>query len=176
MLVSDSSTTGKKRRWLGIIYTYNNSGTVNFKDDVNYRYVSNFYNRENKAVESWNTNNSWTASGSAWRASYNGDGAVYENFILCQSQQAIASASGTFAQTGSVVYGYTGMHFNTMSNRILECPAIYVANVTSSAAGSSYISIPVGYNYILLTEYASGNITIYSNYGMKASATITIEV
>ena len=45
----------KGYRWLGVIYTYNNSATVNFKDNVNYRYVSNFYNPVSKILKAYNS-------------------------------------------------------------------------------------------------------------------------
>ncbi|MFH0960250.1 MAG: carbohydrate-binding protein, partial [Pseudomonadota bacterium] len=76
VLVSSNSALGKKRRWLGVIYTYSNGGTVNFKDEEIYRYIGNYYNRHQKAVKTYNTNANWTYGTLTWREANGGSGNV----------------------------------------------------------------------------------------------------
>ena len=149
VLVSDSSTTGKKRRWLGIIYAYNNNGTVNFKDDVNYRYVSNWYNRKNNTVISSNSNSTWTLSTIDTYVEYNnGSGQLRGNFIVNSSSLHVISSITRVYNTNNGADTFVAIALNSDSS----------ASVTSQVTASAYYYInvsiskntqlPIGYNYI----------------------------
>ena len=156
VLVSDSSSTGKKRRWLGIIYTYNNGGTVNFKDDVNYRYVSNYYNRKSKTVKSYNTNDTWTYASNVVRESNSGSGQVRGMFIC---SNAISTHISRAACCGMVVSNMSlSVCLNTPSTALaiiyVSPPAI---NTWTSASLSVNAQPVVGLNYITECEANASN-------------------
>ena len=49
-LVHENSEAGRKRRYIGDIYMYNNSGTAEFRDQIDRRFVLNYYNPVRKRV------------------------------------------------------------------------------------------------------------------------------
>lgn len=174
VLVSDSSTTGKSRRWLGIIYTHNNGGTVNFKDDVNYRYISNFYNREVKQVSSYNTNNtSWTASGSVWRESNNGVTQYRGNFVVCKSFITNGRFRQRYVGLGSSYDVEFSMAINSLSNQGTISANGVTGDVTLYGE-TSPLSIVSGYNWITNLEYSTGTATIYSYNGGSMNAVLNL--
>ena len=152
VLVSSSSTTGKSRRWLGIIYTYNNGGTVNFKDDVNYRFVSNFYNRKDKSVVAISPNvGAVSLSPSADYAEFTTVTRGY--FISCRK---LKDSPGSFAMWANAGSGGTYNATFFMNTPTWERFAIYTGNtVVGPLAVSGYIeTVPSGLNYIGISHKA----------------------
>ena len=153
VLVSDSSTTGKSRRWLGIIYTYNNSGTVNFKDDVNYRFVSNFYNKVNKLVKSNNTTASWSYNGETIREFNNSTGQARGNYILTNSAtlDIVGIASLYYASTPTWYRLAWGIN-STSSMATLSEAYVGTPNVNIAVVFKAGPAVANGYNYITMLE------------------------
>lgn len=174
VLVSDSSATGKSRRWLGIIYTYNNGGTVNFKDDVNYRYINNFYNRKDRVVTSFNTNTSWTDSSTSWQEWNNGNGQIRGNFVDCLTNSRLANLGATpiHSNGGNAVYMAIG--FNSASSQTIIGYATAPATDYNFFAGCfGSIVVPCGYNWITCQEYINGNtLTNRSDSGVSGCTTL----
>ena len=164
VLVSDSSTTGKSRRWLGIIYTYNNGGTVNFKDDVNYRYISNYYNPKEAHVQ---CSSSGVALVNAVTAYTELSGATRGYFVLSSSQSCLIKAKATFVSiTGAGAS--VGMGVNSTSvNSVGVHPGNGVSNDWITFHGFEFKSIATpGYNFITqLCANSSGGFTSYSCTG-----------
>lgn len=152
VLVSDSSTTGKSRRWLGIIYTYNNSGTVNFKDNVNYRFIGNYYNTLPKVVRANNSTSSWTYNGS-WREANNGTGQTRGLFVVAASQWVTANSA----------FKITGCSADSNMNATIDTTGFqsYTAGSPSDIGCISSqlpLSVAAGYHYLTSTEL--GNFTV----------------
>ena len=171
VLVSDSSATGKKRRWLGVIYTYNNAGVVNFKDDQNWRYISNFYNRTTKPVKSYNTNLFWTYDTTVWREAYNGSGQVRGNFITCMATNRQIGCSVFWTASATASSG--GVHINASNNATLNIPC--GTNSTTSNCSYKVIPISLGYNWITMVEYSAATKTYFSDSGMYGWADLDME-
>lgn len=175
VIVSDSSATGKKRRWLGIIYTFNNSSTVNFKDDVNYRYISNYYNRKSLIASAYNTTNSWSSAGtSAWIETYNGSGAVRAKILTCVSCAVTASLTGLGTQPASPVNANLGVSLNCTDNYSMLAKILVLASVSAPTACITNLDLPCGYSYVTMTEYTSGALTLYSNSGSFSKILVQI--
>jgi hypothetical protein len=171
--VQANSAAGKKRRWLGIIYTYNNSATVNFKDDVNNRYVSNFYNRKIKDLASWNTTTSWVYATAAWGEWNGGTGQIKGNFVQCENSINLLVISG-FSITGAGAI-YVGGSFNSTTGGLPQVGFVPSIAVGCSAASSSLITVPCGFNYFTLTHYASASSTFYSSSGVFGVGTMVLQ-
>lgn len=153
VLVSGSDATGKSRRWLGIIYAYNNSATVNFKDDSTYRYVSNFYNFKTVDAQASNSTVSWTYTTGAWRETNNGSGQTRANIILCVSSMVGAALKGAI-QVGSGGNNYIGVALNTTG---AASASIVVSNNYIHPSLQKAISLPVGFNFLTTVEYGGGD-------------------
>lgn len=170
VLVSSSSTTGKSRRWLGIIYTYNNSGTVNFKDDVNYRYISNFYNTTLKSCNAYSNSSSYTFSAQSLTEMSN---AIRGRCVLCKSQSTIITMIVNCVSPSSGGTLWEHIYLNT-TDKALAYNQIFSAVTSCSASASS--DIACGYNYI--TRYDEGNntnqSTIYGDTGKKDNTSMII--
>jgi hypothetical protein len=163
VLVSDSSATGKKRRWLGIIMTYNNGGTVNFKDDINYRYVSNFYN--GKMLTSQVTfSGDTTTSNTSWAEVTT---AIRAYFLSCKTQQISIALSfngsvnntGASANAGVALSSSSTRLFYTNTNVAVSSYAVSVNTVGTTSF--------MGYQFLTMLAVPSSNtLTINTGQGM----------
>jgi hypothetical protein len=161
VLVSDSSTTGKKRRWLGIIYTYNynNSGTVNFKDDVNYRYVSNYYNRRQSSCHCSNSTSNWTYTTAAWREFNAGTGHTRGHFILAESSGLVFLFNVLMqnAQSSNQSH-YTGIGYNDVSPNLAQQLSVLSANTYLVVAFLGKVDTALrGFNYFTAIEHGNSS-------------------
>jgi hypothetical protein len=175
VLVSSNSATGKKRRWLGIIYTYNNAGTVNFKDDANYRYISNFYNRKSKTVQATNSTTSWTYQTATFREGNGATGQSRASFILATSdvlnlnmiRQVYGTSGGAISAGVAIGLNQAVTPISVAQWYIPSANAPSSTNVTTTASDSA--SIVAGYNWFTELEY-SGTATPITFYGYVGSS------
>jgi hypothetical protein len=163
-----NSAAGKKRRWLGVIYTYNNSATVNFKDSKKYRYVSNYYNAKLLGIgvpcpySSSTTDGAASATYERWMGT--ADGTVYDNFfVCCQAREVLLTASGLTAKICNTVYASIGLGLNSST---VPTSVSYSGhgdeNYWTSCAMSVSIGAEVlGYNFISPLQAAVINPTLY---------------
>jgi hypothetical protein len=140
----------RKYRWLGVIYTYNNGGTVNFKDDEQYRYISNFYNSISKAVYGcYNYAGTWATTSTSYVEIGGANNFTKGMFVLCRSASTIIETSATsgcdilgkHAVTACAIDGTP-----TMGSRILT-PGMSL-NITATKA--EHYQFGIGYHYIYM--------------------------
>ena len=143
----------KSYRWLGVIYTYNNLNTVNFRDTSSYRYISNYYNRIVKNLVSLSDAANYSYVTNSYRDVPLGATGTYGYYVSCDSS--------ALDITGSVSAITTGTSSNSLAicqnSNILSQFYLNFYNASSgiSVAGhTSYISFP-GLNYISLKEYGN---------------------
>jgi hypothetical protein len=161
ILVSDSSVTGKKRRWLGIIYTYNNAGTVNFKDDVNYRFISNYYNRKVNGLQSSNSTTTWTYATSTWRESNGGTGQTRGVFVSCSSLN-LSTIYSVVLIVGSSQASSIGIGVDSVTNTPSKVSQTNISSNPLISVSNDVFILSVGYHFITSMEWASGsNVTFY---------------
>jgi hypothetical protein len=175
VLVSDSSTTGKKRRWLGIIYTYNynNSGTVNFKDDVNYRFISNFYNKKNKIVSVNMSTSYWSYSTATWRELNNGTGLTRGHMVVCSSCNIKCSGSMNMYNSGTLGWGALGWGWNTSSSPEVQ-GFFYIGGTIGNVhvPFDATIISAFGFNFLTLLEWSTISMTFNGNAYTRATCII----
>ena len=155
VLVSDSSPTGKKRRWLGIIYTYNNAGTVNFKDEETLRYISNFYNMKDSYIFSNNTSSNYTFVNTSLLESNNGAGSVRGRCISCFTQGVVANLNSAAFNTTvgatvqiSISKNLTAINYTHLTQA--------VANYSNSLCGTARTTL-YGFNFFAIMESVGAN-------------------
>jgi hypothetical protein len=166
---SNATLDGRKYRWLGVIYTYNNSNTVNFKDENSYRYISNFYNQQAKTVETVNTNSTWTGySTNTWREMNGGSGQTKGYFILAVGQSLRLSSSGEVYTQTNGAYHNTGINLDSTSAAPTRSQTVYVGGAIGQATVSaSYeTSASPGLHYITLIEKGDGSHSNNVLYGL----------
>ena len=159
VLVSSSSTTGKSRRWLGIIYTYNNSGTVNFKDDVNYRYVSNYYNTRPKEITWSNSNGEWSCNNVTPRESNAGVGAIRGLLISCLTNN-LSLASNHNAGGNSSDWSQVGTSLNSTSSLSIRINIQPTSDIGSRSSGGNVL-LPCGLSFLTHTESVNSGTVSY---------------
>lgn len=175
VLVSDSSATGKKRRWLGIIYTFNNGGTVNFRDDVNYRYVSNWYNRKNLSLNGSNSTSSWVYTSATVRENANGSGATRPQFVSCITRNIqIGGKLVVCSSSGTSGYSVEGIGFNSNTAMSHSVYQNFTSTAIRVATGFTYNRDAFGYNWIAQLEAGDGTNEAY-RAGSLSSITVNIE-
>ena len=167
--VSGSDTTGKSRRWLGIIYTYNNAGTVNFKDDVNYRYVSNFYNKLLKPLMTQNTTDTWSYATGAWRESNGGVGQIRGVMVSCISINSLASITYTASSTN----GLAGLGINITTDDTQQV-VFNVSGNPATASSTKTRSVAAGYNWITMLEYGAVTLAIQNYNAIKCNGSLNL--
>lgn len=161
VLVSDSSTTGKSRRWLGIIYTYNNSGTVNFKDDTSYRYIANYYNRQTKTVTCTNATSSWSYAVAVWREGNNGVGQSRASFVTLSPISISTNIKLQLYSAG--VQASIGIGLDSTSSPMVISTGLFpgVANALVPVNSPYSGSVSHGFHYVTGLEKSDSAATIY---------------
>ena len=172
VLVSSNSALGKKRRWLGVIYTYSNGGTVNFKDEEIYRYIGNYYNRHQKAVKTYNTNANWTYATLTWREANGGSGNVRGQMVSATTDAVTIGFFQLLLLSGAIMCT-AGVHINAVDNFTTRA---FVPKITGYQTGQSagVTSVKAGYNFISLVEASEATTTFSSNSGADAHGYINV--
>ena len=172
VLVSSNSALGKKRRWLGVIYTYSNGGTVNFKDEEIYRYIGNYYNRHQKAVKTYNSNANWTYATLTWRESNGGSGNVRGQMVSATTDAVTIGFFQLLLLSGAIMCT-AGVHINAVDNFTTRA---FVPKITGYQTGQSagVTSVKAGYNFISLVEASEATTTFSSNSGADAHGYINV--
>ncbi len=172
VLVSSNSTLGKKRRWLGVIYTHSNDGTVNFKDEEIYRYIGNYYNRHQKAVKTYNTNANWTYATLTWREANGGSGNVRGQMVSATTDSVTIGFFQLLLLSGAIMCT-AGVHINAVDNFTTRA---FVPKITGYQTGQSagVTSVKAGYNFISLVEASEATTTFSSNSGADAHGYINV--
>ena len=175
VLVHENSTNGLKRRFLGTIYTYNNSSTVNFKDENNYRYISNYYNTKLKQVISQNnTSGTWTYASTTTRESNGGTNQIRGRFVLCTSQEGIVYGKWMITSSSSGA-AMTGCGFNSTTSKTGSWAWLHSGNTQVHVPLYAPLSISAGYNYITTVEKSdAGTATFESSSGAQGAIYLQI--
>lgn len=159
VLVSDSSTTGRKRRWLGIIYTYNNSSTVNFKDSAKSRLISNFYNRK-KSYLSYSANAAGaTYTSAGYWTNWSGPGVIA--VLSCSTSPYAISFAGTLVNSSDGQRGLTQLYLNGSE----------VSSVFNNSGNS--VSTQNGYTPYMVNLYGLNSLDMHRANADGGSSAIT---
>jgi hypothetical protein len=166
-------STYVKYRWLGCIYTHSNGGTVNFKDDVNYRYVGNFYNQAPIGVSAWNTGDDFSITSTAWEEYRGGTGAVRGNFVLAASQDCLLTFFGG-VQGPASVWAKMGMGLDATNSPVDGVIFQGYSNLWASGSTVFHHVIAPGYHFVTQLDClgSSGTATYNSGSGIKSRATV----
>jgi hypothetical protein len=170
VLVSGSDTNGKKRRWLGVIYTFNNT-VVNFKNDVNYRYISNFYNSVSKTVRTSGDANTYTNVSATFIAD---PGIIPAKFVSCITKNLGINAFATMKSDGthSCFLGI-GVNSSTVATAESKSTSFSLEVVCYCYASVDFY----GYNYFSDLEHTdAGTLTINAYLGTQSGAMALIGV
>lgn len=155
VLVHQDTSAGLKRRFLGTIYTYDNSGAVNFKDEKLYRYVSNYYNKKRRALMAIMAGNAWTRDQSTW-VTGNGDNSTRLQFVLCQDSTPIVLQGKHNTLTSNVSSNAeTGIGIDSTTNVHEDCRLISSGYAVGELLGGfAYCptTLSGGYHYAYLLE------------------------
>ena len=165
--VQANSAAGKKRRWLGVIYL---SAAGTFLDDVNNRFVSNYYNRRNNPVRTNNTTTQWQYQTNTWRVSNNQTGQVYGRFMSCVTQSSLFTSIQNFESITAGGAGGTGCGLNITTGDPIACTYNIGAAVYNQVEmSSSYAASIYGYNFICTMERGDNANNNYFNGGANTS-------
>lgn len=155
VLVHQDTPTGIRRRFLGTIYTYDNSGTVNFKDEKLYRYVSSYYNKTRKALMAIMTGTAWTRDQSTW-VTGNGDNSTRLQFVLCQDSTPIVLQGKHNTLMSNVnSNAETGIGIDSTTSAHGDCRLISTGYAVGELLGGlAYCptTLAAGYHYAYLLE------------------------
>jgi hypothetical protein len=172
VLCYDNSTTnGKKRRFLGSIRMLSSSG-AKFEDTSNLRFISNYYNRVPKEVTGSNSTSSWTYDTPTWREFNNGSGQTRGYIILCDAQ-----TTSILVYSLATVYNISCYISPGLDGSYLAVAAFpfttgigYGGGISSTIKLTTSLpyTIPIGLHYISQHEY--GN--TYA-YGKSSYAALT---
>lgn len=174
--VHENTAAGLKRRFLATIYCYNNAATVNFKDEVNYRYLSNYYNMKRKTVICQNnTSGAWTYSSTTIRESKAGDNQIRGQFVCCAAQNRIAF--GKWMITSSVSgAAMTGCGFNSTTALTGNWAWTPASNTQRQISFYAPLTIAAGYNYITTVEKSdAGTASFESSSGAQGALYLELE-
>ena len=159
--VHSDTTDGLKRRWLGTLYTYNNSSTVNFKDEAQYRFIANYYNEVNRVLNVNGTSPGWyTYNSSTWRPFY-GDTSKFVAFVLCQTSSVkleTALAGGHTASANSSLQVNIGVDStSTINADILQYGIGWQCSTQMRPYAFGYPVLSAGYHVAYSLERSSVN-------------------
>jgi hypothetical protein len=174
--VLGASTTYCKYRCLGWIYTHNNSATVNFKDDKNYRYIANMYNKQIKEVFTTDTDDDYTYTTAAWRESSNGVTSVRGSFITGTSITPAVKGARQISGQAVGAFGYFAIGLDGVSTMTDPIRSYSGAGwFVSSNVIVDTLTVSPGLHYIVVTECGDGT---YANvfYGGAISCGGVIEL
>lgn len=159
VLVHENSASGLKRRFLGTIYTYSNSGTVNFKDEFLYRYISNYYNKTRKVLKGIESGTTWTYNSDTWRAMNNSTNTKVQ-FVLCvDDMPVLLEAKHNSVVPNASSNAETGIGIDSSSS-----PYSGTILMSSGYGTTNYLAVPAklytddlspGYHYATALERAN---------------------
>jgi hypothetical protein len=151
--VSGNDATHLKKRWLGVVYTYNNGGTVNFKNEKKYRYISNFYNEGAVPIGvdcpyTGTTNDD--GIGTSWEKwNTKGGGGDYDNYLVsCVTKKAYLNC---FAPIGAWGGHGIGLGIGLDSGTVPTTKTFFYNNNASVIYSVGSVSIEtdvLGYHYL----------------------------
>jgi hypothetical protein len=153
VLCYDNSTTaGKKRRWLGTIRMLSSSG-AKFEDTENIRYISNYYNRIRKILSGNNSTSSWTYGTASWREFNNGSGQTKGYVVFCSAQSLDVSLYATVQVHTSSCYVGVGVD-GSISGAAVGYTSGGLGYFMISTHNATYpYSVGIGYHYLSQHEY-----------------------
>lgn len=179
VLVHENSANGKKRRYLGTIYTYNNAATVNFKDEKSLRFISNHYNKVSKGFGvdcPYSSTESDVAPSGSWE-SWNNNGDDYKFESVNDGLNAVAVHASLTVLLSNGRRGTVSFGVNAKTVTAQATNGYAHNNETNNAVqyiGATYSGIPVvGYNYFypLQLGYLDGGTITFRYYEEASGAT-----
>jgi hypothetical protein len=170
VLVHQNTPEGLRRRFLATICTYDGSGTVNFKDEKLYRYVSNYYNKKRKALLAVLSGSSWNRDQVTWVLA-NGDESTKLQFVLCQDNTPVVlQGKHNTLRSNVSSNAETGIGVDSASSPSADCKLISSGyNVGELLGGLAYCptTLAAGYHYACLLEHSNpggGLVVSFSSY------------
>ncbi|MBD3354336.1 MAG: hypothetical protein GF364_22830 [Candidatus Lokiarchaeota archaeon] len=144
VLVQANDSDGKKRRYIGVIMTWDDGGTVKFNDGRLGRYIWNHYHQQPKTV--WGgvaAATSWSYSTNAWRVLNGGTNHYQAVFILMEDRSIILY----IGQGG--IGSYASSPYNAAAWTV---PGFNSSTVLSSDAGCTFEQYN-GWEYSISRQY-----------------------
>jgi hypothetical protein len=162
--ISGTVYTEGKLKWIGTVGTTATAGQT--EDSETGRYVWNKYNKVHKNLRSYNSNSSWSMSGTiTFREFNNGSGQVRGKFVIgeAQSFQLATSTNASAGDTSAYIGVYIDRDGSASYNVRCHVAAFYgwtgyVPFLKIGPAIDSEI-VPAGYHYYTQYEWSSGNMT-----------------
>lgn len=178
--VEADTTDGKKRRWLGIAYSYNNSSTVNFKDEKALRLICNHYNKQLKNIGMTNPYSSDTSdSGPAtsWEK-WNSNSTDWDVYFVTNAESGLSMYADLIANTAdtsaTLMVGIglnSGTVLATGASTGVNYNADTASNVTKDIHSTLILEpsdLAIGYNYITPLQKVSGPYTANFSYWFES--------
>lgn len=144
----------RKRRYMGIYRTYNDSGSKNRNtaQDIS---IANFYNEFDTVVECYQSTAIYQYATAAWQESNNGSGMVRSNFLTARAQKRqVTWFSGLKAADASstpfLAIGLDGVSSGTGS--IFTSETAFYTN----EPGAASLLLTLGLHFTTLRNYAAG--------------------
>jgi hypothetical protein len=167
VLVQENTTAGKRRRFLGAVYMYNDASTPKFKDEETLRYVANWHNRKDKVVRSYNgAGGSWNYSTNTWRELNGGTGQVRGHILVIEPVSVLCSF-------GVIIFDSSnradiGIGLDSTSSVQDGYAVMAIGSGNNTAVATCKLALTTGEHYITMTEKAT-DAALYTAWGSSAS-------
>jgi hypothetical protein len=165
---SNATLDGRKYRWLGVIYTFNNTA-VNFKDDDTHLLVSNFYNRRARTGYQAASGGGATYSSSTWTIWPNGVSpqimvvdCITAKYVPIPTNMATSGATTGWMEGAIWLNG----GFVIQAQGTVGIPTIGASALQS--LGAKTITLSPGYNYFDVYRHGDGSTTFYYYTGSQS--------
>jgi hypothetical protein len=154
---------GRKYRWLGVIITYNDTGSK-YRNTAYSQSIGNYYNAKATTVVTYNTTASWTYNTATWRECNAGTGQVQGLFVSAFSQNCVGTIAEVVDISNAAYYADValGVSSTSVPSNIATWGGGIVTAFAMVAAGTA--TIGKGYQYVTQLEEPEGAYTI-TNYG-----------
>jgi hypothetical protein len=156
---NNTTDDGKKRRYLGVIRLYDNSGTPNFVDNTRRRFIANNYNQQRTYLTILDTTTHDYDTG-AFRAWNNDTSLTLMEWIGLQAINI--SVDTRFYYDPNVAGDRAQVRLNTNGAGSVALIVEAAGTNPIATAGPAYISQRLGYNSSYVEEYGFTNDLIYS--------------
>lgn len=162
---NNTTDDGKKRRYIGVIRLFDNSGTPNFADNTMRRFILNYYNLRRAQISVWN-NTAHDYDLNSWRPWNNDSSLTLMEWLSLQTLQIMADTvfrydAGAAGERGEIRINVNG----TFGAPLLAADAVS-SNVYSMGI-PFFMSQRFGYNAVYAEEYGYTNDLVYSLIGVN---------
>jgi hypothetical protein len=165
MLIHENSNAGRKRRYLGDIYMYNNSGTAEFKDGEYLRYIVNYYNRVSKRIRgSFSSSGSYDCSATSYQEVNGGTDWRRIKLIVPYGGCDILVVGQVSVwhqySNNSKYYLNIGVNSTSTESGCRGYSDTDATGMNTEVSTQADVSLSEGFNYITLIEHADSTASV----------------